>query len=66
MHECTVHHGKVNLCGYCSMISAWTVAALLPETHEKIKKKKKRTKREFTNADAASAQSKWAFSITKI
>ena len=43
VHGCTVHREKVNICGYCSMNSAWTVAASLPETREnKIKKKRKK------------------------
>ena len=60
VHGCTVHREKVNICGYCSMNSAWTVAASLPETRENKIKKKKKTKLEFTNANAASAQSKQA------
>ena len=54
----TVHRGKVNLCGYCS----WTIAALLPETREN-KKRKRRMKREFTNAGAALAQSKRVLNV---
>ena len=40
---------------------------ITPETCEKKRKKKgkKRTKREFTNVDAASAQSKWALNGIK-
>ena len=40
VHGYTVHHGKVNLRGYYSMNSAWTVVALLL----KCVKKKKRLK----------------------
>ena len=59
MHGYSIHLGKVNFCGYCSMNSVWTVTTLFLETREK----KKRTKRKFTNADAASAQSKWALGV---
>ena len=42
---------KVNICGYCSCNSAWTVTAL----HQKrVKKKKKNAKRRRWNADVLS------------
>ena len=50
MHGYIVHHGKVNLCGYYSMNSAWTVAALLL----KCVKKKKAETRWKQNVDAIS------------
>ena len=50
MYGYIVHHGKVNLCGYYSMNSAWTVAALLL----KCVKKKKAETRWKQNVDAIS------------
>ena len=35
VHRCTIHGGKVNICGYCSMNSAWTVTALLQNAWKK-------------------------------
>ena len=48
VHECTVF--TVEKSTFAATVQ-WTVAALLPETRENKKRKKK--KREFTNADAA-------------
>ena len=53
--QCIVRHGKVNLCGYCSWNSTWTVTAF-PETSTPKRKKKEEEEEEEENAKRANTE----------